>query len=307
MSEKHFDPFEFKPDISASSRKLYTFNLTKLNGGKEFKNLNFLAKPEIVEKLSPLNPNTKRTYIIAIVSSLKDRPEAKYKKIYTKFYEMLVEINKELKTNHTKSVKQEENWISQDAVKEKCDGLMEIVPKITSKRKLSEGEYKELLDAVILGLYCLQAPRRNKDYTDMLIVKSVPSGKENNYLDCKEMKWVFNNFKTEKTYKQQVIDIPDELQRLLKVYFKFHPQSKEIKKGEPVHFLMTYDGKAIDNSTEMTRALNKIFGGKKVGSSLLRNIYLTSKYGDKAKELKEDAKEMGTSVETASNHYIKHD
>ena len=46
-----FDPFEFKPDISASSRKLYTFNLTKLNNGKDIKNLNFLAKPEIMEKL----------------------------------------------------------------------------------------------------------------------------------------------------------------------------------------------------------------------------------------------------------------
>ncbi len=306
MSVKHFDPFEFKPDISASSRKLYTFNLTKLNNGKEIKNLNFLGKPEIMGKLENLKPNTKRTYIIAIVSSLKDRPEAKYKKLYNKYYEMLIEVNKDLKTNNTKTEKQEENWMSQDEVATKCENLMEIVPKIQGKRKLSEGEYKELLDAVILGLYCLQSPRRNKDYTDMLIVKGVPDEKEYNYLDTKGMKWVFNNFKTQKTYKQQVLDIPDELQKLIKVYLKFHPNAKEIKKGQPVHFLMTYDGKEMTSSTEMTRALNKIFG-KKVGSSLLRNIYLTSKYGEQAKELKEDAKEMGTSVDTASKHYIKHD
>ena len=306
MSEKHFDPFEFKPDISASSRKLYTFNLTKLNGGKEIKNLNFLTKPEIVERINLLKENTKRTYIIAIVSSLKDRPETRYKKLYTKFYEMLVEVNKALKNNNTKSEKQEENWISQDAVQSKCDSLMEIISKVEGKRKLSEVEYKELLDAVILGLYCLQAPRRNKDYTDMLIVNTVPDDKEHNYLDTNGMKWVFNNFKTQKTYKTQVINIPDELQRLLKVYFKFHPKSKEIKKGETVPFLMNYDGKAINNSTEMTRALNKIFG-KKVGSSLLRNIYLTSKYGEKAKELKEDAADMATSVDTIQNHYIKTD
>jgi hypothetical protein len=306
MSVKHFDPFEFKPDISASSRKLYTFNLTKLNNGKEIKNLNFLGKPEIMGKLENLKPNTKRTYIIAIVSSLKDRPEAKYKKLYNKYYEMLIEVNKDLKTNNTKTEKQEENWMSQDEVATKCENLMEIVPKIQGKRKLSEAEYKELLDAVILGLYCLQSPRRNKDYTDMLIVKGVPDDKEYNYLDTKGMKWVFNNFKTQKTYKQQVLDIPDELQKLIKVYLKFHPNAKEIKKGQPVHFLMTYDGKEMTSSTEMTRALNKIFG-KKVGSSLLRNIYLTSKYGEQAKELKEDAKEMGTSVDTASKHYIKHD
>ncbi len=301
-----FDPFEFKPDISASSRKLYTFNLTKLNNGKDIKNLNFLAKPEIMEKLEGLKDNTKRTYIIAIVSSLKDRPEPKYKRMYNKYYDMLVAINKSLKTNNGKSEKQEENWLSQDAVSSKCENLMEIVPKIKGKRKISEGEYKELLDAVILGLYCLQSPRRNKDYTDMVVVKSVPDDKKYNYLDMKSWKWIFNNFKTQKTYKTQVLDIPDDLKELLKVYLKFHPDAKGIKSGNPVPFLMTYDGKPMTTSTEMTRALNRIFG-KKVGSSMLRNIYLTEKYGDKAKELKEDAKEMGTSVETASKHYIKHD
>jgi hypothetical protein len=301
-----FDPFEFKPDISASSRKLYTFNLTKLNNGKDIKNLNFLAKPEIMEKLEGLKDNTKRTYIIAIVSSLKDRPEPKYKRMYNKYYDMLVAINKSLKNNNGKSEKQEENWLSQDAVSSKCENLMEIVPKIKGKRKISEGEYKELLDAVILGLYCLQSPRRNKDYTDMVVVKSVPDDKKYNYLDMKSWKWIFNNFKTQKTYKTQVLDIPDDLKELLKVYLKFHPDAKGIKSGNPVPFLMTYDGKPMTTSTEMTRALNRIFG-KKVGSSMLRNIYLTEKYGEQAKELKEDAKEMGTSVETASKHYIKHD
>lgn len=306
MNASTFDPFAFKPDISASSRKLYTFNLTKLNGGKEIKNLNFLGKPEIQEKLADLKNNTKRTYIIAIVSSLKDRPEPKYKRLYAKYYEMLVEINKQLKDNNTKSEKQEENWISQDAVQSKCDTLMEIVPKIEGKRKISEGEYKELLDAVILGLYCLQAPRRNKDYTDMKVVRGVPDDKQFNYLDIKNWKWVFNNFKTQKTYKTQELDVPDDLKRLLQVYLKFHPEAKQIKKDAQIPFLMTYDGKPMATSTEMTRALNRIFG-KKVGTSLLRNIYLTNKYGDTQKELKEDAKEMGTSVDTASKHYIKHD
>ncbi len=104
-----FDPFERKTDISASSRKLYTFNLRKLNDGKDVKNLNFLSKPEIEIKLEALTPNTRRTYIIAVVSSLKDRPEAKYKKLYNKYYNMLVEINADLKSNTTKSEKQEEN------------------------------------------------------------------------------------------------------------------------------------------------------------------------------------------------------
>jgi hypothetical protein len=303
-----FDPFERKPDISASSRKLYTFNLKKLNGGKEIKNLNFLSKPEIVDKLESLTPNTRRTYIIAIVSSLKDRPEAKYKKLYNKYYDMLVKINGDLKNNTTKSAKQEENWLSQEEVLKKCNDLMEITAEIKGKRKITAEQYTKLLHAVVLGLYCLQPPRRNTDYTNMLIVKKVPEEKTKNYLDIKNWDWIFNNYKTQKTYKQVKQEVPPELCDLIKVYLQYHPLAKEIKSKTPenIPFLMTQDGKALDTSTEMTRTLNKIFG-KKVGSSLLRNIFLTEKYSDVAKELDADVAKMGTSTSVANSNYIKKD
>ena len=308
MSATAFDPFEKKTDISASSRKLYTFNLRKLNEGKEVKNLNFLSKPEIVTKLEGLTPNTRRTYIIAVVSSLKDRPEAKYKKLYNKYYKMLVDINADLKTNTTKSETQKENWISQEEVMKKCNDLGEIVTEIKGRRKISGEQYTQLLHAVVLGLYCLQPPRRNSDYTKCLVVKKIPEDNEYNYLDIKNWDWVFNNYKTKKTYKQVKMPVPEELVKLLKVYFQYHPHAKEMKKKEfePIPFLMTQDGKVIDTSTEMTRTLNKIFG-KKIGSSLLRNIFLTDKYSHNAKEMEDDVKAMGTSSNTATNNYIKTD
>jgi len=308
MSATAFDPFEKKTDISASSRKLYTFNLRKLNEGKEVKNLNFLSKPEIVTKLEGLTPNTRRTYIIAVVSSLKDRPEAKYKKLYNKYYKMLVDINADLKTNTTKSETQKENWISQEEVMKKCNDLGEIVEEIKGRRKISGEQYTQLLHAVVMGLYCLQPPRRNSDYTKCLVVKKIPENNEYNYLDIKNWDWVFNNYKTKKTYKQVKMPVPEELVKLLKVYFQYHPHAKEMKKKEfePIPFLMTQDGKVIDTSTEMTRTLNKIFG-KKIGSSLLRNIFLTDKYSHNAKEMEDDVKAMGTSSNTATHNYIKTD
>ncbi len=308
MSAVAFDPFEKKTDISASSRKLYSFNLRKLNDGKEVKNLNFLSKPEIITKLEALTPNTRRTYIIAVVSSLKDRPEAKYKKLYNKYYKMLVDINADLKNNTTKSEKQKENWISQEEVMKKCADLGEIVAEIKGRRKISEEQYTQLLHAVVLGLYCLQPPRRNSDYTKCLVVKKIPEDNEYNYLDIKNWDWVFNNYKTKKTYKQVKMPVPEELVKLLKVYFQYHPHAKamKLKSFEPFPFLMTQDGKVIDTSTEMTRTLNKIFG-KKIGSSLLRNIFLTDKYSDNAKEMADDVKAMGTSSNTATHNYIKTD
>ena len=308
MDATTFDPFSNKPDISASSRKLYTFNLTKLNKGKPIKNLTFLSPPAILEGLRELNPNTRRTYLIAIVSSLKDRPEAKYKKLYNRYYEELMKLNGELKSNTTKSATQKENWISQDEVMGKCEELKDILDEIGNRRKITADEYNRLLQLVVLSLYCLQAPRRNKDYIDMMVVKKTPDESDENYLNIADWKWVFNNYKTAKKYEQKILPVPEELKEIIKVYLAHHPNGKELKKKNPipVPFLVHQDGRPLQTSTDMTRMLNKIFSGK-VGSSMLRNIFLTSKYGDAQKELADDVEAMGTSSETAMNNYIKRD
>jgi hypothetical protein len=312
MTDTEFDPFSNKPDISATSRKLYTYNLTKLNGGKVPTNLKFLSNKDIDEKINEAKPNTRRTYLISIVSSLKDRPEAKYKKLYNKFYEQLTNLNKELKDNTEKTPKVKDNWVPQEDVKQLQESLSQIIPKIKDKKKVSSEEYDELLKLIVLSLYTLQQPRRNKDYTEMLVVKKVPEDTNYNYLDINEWKWVFNNYKTQKKYQQKIIEIPDELKSILQVYLKFHPgiDAKFLKRktaspdDKPIPFLVRYDGTAINSSTDMTRMLNKIFG-KKVGCSMLRAIFLTDKYGKLTEEMNDDTKAMGTSVETAINNYIK--
>ena len=308
METSTFDPFSNKPDISASSRKLYTFNLTKLNKGKPIKNLNFLTPPAILEGLQDLNPNTRRTYLIAIVSSLKNRPEPKYKKLFNRYYEELMKLNGELKNNTTKSDTQKENWMEQDEVMGKCEELKGILDEIGNRRKITPDEYNRLLQLVVLSLYCLQAPRRNKDYIDMMVVKKTPDDTSENYLNIADWKWVFNNYKTAKKYEQKTLPAPEELKEIIKVYLAHHPNGKELKKKtpDPVAFLVHQDGRPLQTSTDMTRMLNKIFSGK-VGSSMLRNIFLTSKYGDAQKGLAEDVDAMGTSSETAMNNYIKRD
>jgi len=69
------------------------------------------------------------------------------------------------------------------------------------------------------------------------------------------------------------------------------------------------DDKGVPPSSPnwITRILNKTFK-KKVGSSLLRKIYLTTKYGDeldKLKEMRNDSIKMGNSVGTQQAVYIK--
>ncbi|MFN9957216.1 MAG: hypothetical protein ACK55I_29280, partial [bacterium] len=57
-----------------------------------------------------------------------------------------------------------------------------------------------------------------------------------------------------------------------------------------VPFLLQPSGRPF-NVNGITRVLNRIFG-KKVGSSLLRHIYLTGKYGKILEEQKKDAEAM---------------
>lgn len=297
-----FDPFSNKPDITTSSRKLYTFNLLKLNDKKPIKDLKFLGNESVLEKINELKPNTRRTYLIAIVSSLKGRTEPKYKKLYTKYYELMDALNKELKDNTSKTETVKENWIEQTDVETKLDELKTILPEIKDKKKISDDEFQKLTKLVVLGLYALQQPRRNKDYTECLIVKKVPEDKAFNYLDILKWEWVFNNYKTQKTYKQKILPVPEELKEILMVYLKYHPQAKEIKKktiDEKILLLPT-----IKSSPEMTRILNKIFG-KKIGVSMLRAINLTGKYGQMLENMKMDCDKMGTSVENSISNYIK--
>ena len=289
------DLFENNTRISESSKKLYSHNLKKLNDGNEIKNLNFLKKTELIEeKLNKLKNNTKRSYLIAIVSVLKGRD--KFKKTKDFYYEKMMEMNKTLTDNTDKTQKEENNWLNQDEVNEKFNDLYKIVDQIGNKRKLKVGQYDKLLDCLILGLYVTMPPRRNLDYVKMVVGED-GDDKELNYYHNGVM--YFNRYKTSKTYNQQTAEVPDKLMKVIKLYMKFKPKDTN-------WFLINNKGNNIDTSVEMTRRLQNIFG-RKISSSMLRKIYLTDKYSDNAEGLKADASKMATSVNTINNNYIKAD
>jgi hypothetical protein len=78
------------------------------------------------------------------------------------------------------------------------------------------------------------------------------------------------------------------------------------KKNSFIPLLVDYEGLPYESKNTITRILNKIFK-KNIGSSMLRNIYLTNKFGDKVEELNKTAEAMGTSSNTIQNQYIKID
>jgi integrase len=302
-------------NITQSSQSLYERNLVRLNDGNEIKNFNFLKDKEAtLSKLEKYKPNTQRTYIISIVSLLKClieiRPTSKlYKKLYSTYYAVLDYMNTSLKTANVKTEKEKENWITQEEVLEKWSELKAKVGLFEgkSKKKFTESEFDALRNFLLLSLYALQKPRRNRDYQDMIVVKKTPptTSDTSNVLDLKENKFVFNNFKTKKKYETQTVTISPELREIIDMYLKHHPTYKPT--DPPVQLLVTFDGVPFTKNNDITRMLYKIFDNKKVGVNMLRHIFLTDKYKDVMAEMKQDATQMGTSSNMVQDHYIKVD
>lgn len=307
MDSKIFENLKNK-NISQSSLKLYVNNLKRLNENQEIKNFNFLKNVEnIIDKIKDYKPNTRRSYIISIVSLLKQEP--KLKKLYDSYYKILMDYNNDLKTNNSKSETQKENWINQDEVLEIYNKIKSDTDGINEKKKITEADYDKLQKYLVLSLYTIQPPRRNIDYQYMLIVNKMTDDLDDkyNYLDLDKKEFHFNNYKTKGTYKCQTTEIKPELMDVINLYLKYHPLKTVLKKKNGIiPFLVNFDGEPYNSNNFITRVLNKIFN-KKIGVSMLRSIFLTNKFGDKVKELNDTAHDMGTSSNTIQNQYIKTD
>ena len=198
---------------------------------------------------------------------------------------------KEIEKSGVKSKTQEDNWIEWSEVEKKEEEL-----------KQNKGKsYNDFLKYLVLSLYTKIPPRRN-EYRNMLIVKSskgLPS--DTNYLDIFNKRFVFNVFKTVKKEGQVILPIPDDLMEIINEYIKLRKIKITNSTKEP--FLVDVNGKLLNAVNSITRILNQIFD-KHIGSSMIRHLFLSNKYGDLKKEQEKDSVSMSHSMSQAQD-YIK--
>ena len=287
--------------MSDNTIKNYIQRLYILNGKKKFLSLSFLRKHEDIIKYikENLSVSTQKTYAGTIASVLKLKPNKSNEKlieIYTSFIND-DEIG-ELKTQQSeKSMKQKENWITQNEIIEIKEDLGNQASKISKKSDVTRKEYDLLLRNMLLSLYVNMPPRRASDYA--LIKYSNEGDDKFNYYTDKNM-MIFNNYKTSKTYGKQEIDVSKNkpLLKDMKMYLKHRKSNAE-------DFLITkYNGIAFNAVNDITRTLNTIFG-KNISTNMLRNIYVSDKYGSMKQGMIEDGLAMGTSVKVQQGIYNK--
>lgn len=293
-----------KPNISDSTLKTYTSTLKAFyyrhhKSDEPLKVSWFEDQDKIIGLLKDANVNSRKTMFSAIISMIKDNE--KYKKA------MMEDITtkKEEMVNQEKSQTQQENWIDYPEIIKKVDSeLAKCMPLLTSHAgHLDSMEMQKLTGLVIL---CLTTgkyipPRRNMDL-NLLKYKNYDD-KKDNYVQIDPHKQiynlVFNKYKTDKTYQGQVIEMPVALRPIL-IDFIRH------KSEDDGDFLLTKRNGSPFQNNDLGKVLEGFFK-KKIGTSMLRHIYLSEKYKDmpNLKDMQETAREMGHSVETALGQYVK--
>ena len=200
------------------------------------------------------------------------------------------------------SEKQKVNFATMKEMDDMVETLKAEVKEIKKKESYTQTDISRIRAYVIFSML-KRLPTRN-DMGGMTLItatmykKLTPEEKEvNNYLidQKKTMKFVYNYYKTSKKYGENVIEVPEDLKPILRMYIRM----MDIKKGD-VLFPMTRN--AI--SQLLTKQSQRLIG-KKISSTMIRKIYLSDKYAEVNDEKEKDAKVMAHDVGTAQLVYTK--
>jgi hypothetical protein len=288
---------ERRPTLSASSLKTYTSIITNLHkkvfGTKEINNIEVFNNTDLVlTNLEDMPPNKRKTILSALV-------------VLTNNEEYRNQMNKDVSSYNEEiqkqemSITQKENWVEKDEIKKVYDKLEKKSKDIYKKPNKSTADLQEIQNFIILALLGGQIipPRRSLDYCNFKI-SNVDETKDN-YYDTSTHKFVFNSYKTAKSYGRQEISVPVKLRNIIKKW----------KTINPTDYLLFDTNMNPLTAVKLNQRMNKIFGGKNVSVNLMRHTYLTSKFKNTSmenKELKKTMEQMSSSIEMAPT-YIKID
>jgi len=287
---------ELRPNLSNLSVITYVSILSnlykKVYNDKDYTLNKFTDTEKILKFLNENYEPRKRKTILSALVVLTEKPEYRN--------QMLKDIqtyNKE-EGQQQLSEKQKEVYVNTDEVKRILAKLKKEATEaynsliMTPSMNTLQTIQNYIIMCLFSGVYI--PPRRSKDYINFKIKPKSIDKQKDNYMD--KNTFVFNDYKTSKTYGQQIVSIPKELQTIIKKWIKVNPT-------EYLLFDTTQKQLTVPS---LTHRLNKIFD-KKVSVNQLRHTFLSDKYKDSIKtneDMEEDLKKMGSSMKQ-QKIYIK--
>ena len=293
-----------RPNAKESTIKMYVSNLNKLMKIFESNNLKFLSNVKNVrEKLEDKHYTTQRNYYNSIIVYLMS--EDKDNNNIEKYNEIRDELNAKYLEDQSSGViseKQKNNFISLDELKVMITKIKNDLdlPKIKKKEKLSQKEYK-LLQAYVILEILVRIPMRNdlsnlkkisqKEYKKL----SDEQKKDNNYLVIEKtaMRFILNDYKTSKKYKEKVINVPKDLEKIIRMYMRKNGDSENL-------FPMTRNA-----LSQLLIKTSKQYLDKSISTTMIRKIVASDLLKDVKQKEMELSKKMGTDIDTIKEVYVK--
>ncbi len=299
---------------SEKTVKMYIANIKKLykmlDFEDEMEDLDWLTDVEkVTDILADKHFTTLRNYLNSIIVALiaTEYPEdliKEYQSIRDQFNKQYIDEN----ATGVISSKQEDNFATMDEIN---NVIKEMKQEIDSKklfRKDISSKEKAFLQMYVMINILTQYPFRN-DLAGMKYIKKKPFNnlskeekQKNNYLlqDGNKYYFILNEYKTQAKYGEKKILVEkNNLPSLLRKY---------IPLLDSEYLFVSSTGKPISRNS-LTQLLSKTFEkylGKKISTTLLRKIYMSSKYDPKLNaEMEKDAEILGHSKETGQLIYTK--
>ena len=303
-----------RPQLKENTLKQYVINLNKLQKIYDTDGYDFLQKPEdVMDKISDLHYLSQRNILNAIIVLLMAlNHDEKYDDLLEEYGKLRDDLNDKYSDEQKSGVisdKQSKNFATTEEIFNMINKMAEDLKPIKKKSKdnITKKEMQLLQAYTLFNIYA-RMPFRN-DVAGMMAINqaqykklSDEEKKQNNYLVVPskgQIYFVLNKYKTSKKYEELDLPIEDpNLRKILRYYLKMNGMGILFK---------TSTGKPLTR-TELSKVLLKYsekYMGKKISTTLLRKIYLSSKYGNMKKELEKDNKVMGHSKQVALDTYVK--
>jgi hypothetical protein len=303
-----------RPQLKTNTVKQYVINLNKLKKIYDTDGYDFLKKPEdVMDKISNLHYLSQRNMlnaVIVLLMALNHKEE--YDELLQEYGKLRDELNDKYSDEQKSGVisdKQSKNFATTEEVFEMINKMADDLKPLKKKSKddITKKEMQLLQAYTLFNIYG-RMPFRN-DVAGMTAINqavykklSDEEKKENNYLVVPSkgnIYFVLNKYKTSKKYEELDLPIEDpNLRKILRYYLKMNGMGVLFK---------TSTGKPLTR-IELSKVLLKYsekYMGKKISTTLLRKIYLSSKYGNMKEELEKDNKVMGHSKQVALDTYVK--
>ena len=257
---------------------------------------------ETAVELSKLNASARSnmlSVILVLMDFYKGNPALR-EKLYKFYLNEKVEANKkydDLKQTQKKTEKESAKWVDLKELKK--------MPDYWKRRYKKDLSLRNSLNWLLASLYMTAnyCPPRRNIFATVKYFETEPTSETGNYFVLKPRpKFVYKDYKTVNKHGKVVIKIPKN-SRILKAITAYRKHNK-------TEYLLIHPiTKRPFTTDQMTKALYKVFSpvGEAIGSSMLRKIYVSTKYEDQTELQKrqELAKKMGHTVNTQMIYYEK--